>query len=102
MGILEVHFHDSQFDFSPSMQTGGDELLDEQAEAEAEGAESEDGTMVEPDEESGSGGLGAVVALAVLVVLGALVGLRRRRGGDDDDDGGEAADDTDETIEISA
>ncbi|MDH5019788.1 hypothetical protein [Halobacterium rubrum] len=96
MGILEVHFHESEFDFSPSMQTGGDEPLDEATDDAA--ADTEDGTMVEPDEESGSGGLGAVVALAVLVALGTLVGLRRRRGGDD----GEAADETDEAIEISA
>jgi hypothetical protein len=99
MGILEVHFHDSQFDFSPSMNTGGDDPLEEAADGDDEAAE--DGTVIEPEDgESGSGGMGAVVALGVLVALGALVGLRRRRSGDDGED--EAADRPDEEIEISA
>lgn len=95
MGILEVHFHDSEFDFSPSMQTGGDELTDEQAEAAT--TDTADGTAAEPDEASDGRGLGIVVALAVLVVVAALVGLGWRWSGDDSG----AADEPDEAVGVS-
>jgi len=88
MGILEVHFHESDFSFSPSVGPNG----------EPEESSSEDGTVVEPDSESGDSGVGALVALGVLVALGLLVGMRRRRnGGDETDEYGE-----EEEISISA
>jgi len=89
MGILELHFHESDFDFSPSIGTGGD------ADHDSSG---EDGTMVEPDTED-DGGPGALLAFGLLIVVGVLVGLRRRRSGGEDGDGeyGE-----DEKISISA
>jgi hypothetical protein len=89
MGILEIHLHEPDFDFAPSMGSSG----------EADESSREDETMVESDEESGNGGPGALLALGVLVVLGLLVGLRRRRSGDEADDGERGEE---EEISISA
>jgi LPXTG-motif cell wall-anchored protein len=88
MGILELHFHESDFNFAPSVG----------ASDEADESSSEDGTMLEPDSESGDSGIGALVALGMLVALGLLVGMRRRRNGDEE--GGEYGED--EEISISA
>jgi len=89
MGILEFHFHESDFNFAPSVGADG----------ESDESSTEDGTMLEPDAESGDGGsgVGALVALGVLVALGLLVGMRRRNGGEESDEYGE-----DEEISISA
>jgi len=89
MGILELHFHEADFNFAPSV--GADGELDE--------SDDEDGTVLEPDSEADDGGPGALLALGVLVVLGVLVGLRRRRSGGSEDSSeyGE-----DEEISISA
>lgn len=88
MGILELHFHESDFNFAPSVGSGD----------EGEESSGGDGTLVEPDSESDDGGVGALIALGALVVLGLLVGMRRRRsGGDDGDEYGE-----EEAISISA
>jgi len=90
MGILEVHFHESDFSFSPSVGSG--DAADELG--------SDDGTMLEPDSDSeDDGGPGALLALGLLVVLGLIVGLRRRRNGGSED-GGEYGED--EEISISA
>lgn len=87
MGLIELHFHDADFDFSPSMVTGGDDAAAlEDADGDDEDIEST-GWASEPDDESGGGtGIGAVVALVVLVVLAALVGWKRRTGNADTDD----------------
>jgi hypothetical protein len=78
MGILEFHFHDAEFDFSPSMTTGGEdveEVFSGESEAESEAtAEAE----ADVDESSDSAGVGALIALGVLVALAVLAGLRRR------------------------
>ena len=88
MGILELHFHESDFNFAPSVGPDG----------ESDESSTEDGTVLEPDRESDDGGVGALVALGVLVVLGLLVGMRRRRSGSDEgDEYGE-----DEAVAISA
>lgn len=90
MGLIELHFHESEFDFSPSLVTSADE------ESALEAVENEDDEAADEDVESvgwktdsdaassSSAGLGALVALAVLVVLGALVGWKRRSSGDED------------------
>jgi LPXTG-motif cell wall-anchored protein len=93
MGIIEFHLHEPDFDFSPSMRTGGEPGEDEHED------EREDAASFEVEDDSGGSGMGALVALGVLVALGALVGLRRRRKGGDDDlpETG-----PDEEIEISA
>lgn len=93
MGIIEFHLHEPDFDFSPSMRTGGEPAEDELSE------DSEDEIAVEGGDDSGGSGLGALVALGVLVALGALVGLRRRRKGGDEDP---VEPGPDEEIEISA
>ncbi|MGB9965216.1 hypothetical protein [Halobacterium sp. CBA1126] len=86
MGLIELHFHESEFDFSPSVVTGADEELAlEDEDGDDEDVESA-GWKSEGDDEADSSsvaGAGAVVALVVLVVLGALVGWKRR-GGDED------------------
>jgi hypothetical protein len=88
MGILEIHFHESDFDFSPSVGKG----------SKSSESSSEDGTMLEPDSESDDSGIGALLALGVLVALGLLVGMRRRgNGGEAGSEYGE-----DEEISISA
>ncbi|GAA0288410.1 hypothetical protein [Halobacterium noricense] len=88
MGLIEVHFHESEFDFSPSMVTGAGEQALEATEEESDETADEDvesvGWKDEEAEPSSSAGLGALVALAVLVVLAALVGLKRRSSGDED------------------
>jgi len=88
MGLIELHFHESKFDFSPSVTTGAEEELPSET-ADSEG-DDEDVESVgwtedaEAYESSSSTGLGALVALVVLVALAALVGLKRR-GGDSED-----------------
>ena len=89
MGILELHFHESDFNFAPSV--GKDD--------ESDAPSSDDGTILEPDSESDDGGPGALLALGLLVVIGVLVGLRRRRSGGSED-GSEYGED--EEISISA
>ncbi|SEW29853.1 MYXO-CTERM sorting domain-containing protein [Halobacterium jilantaiense] len=91
MGILELHFHESDFNFAPSVGANDDDDILE--------SNSEDGTMLEPDSDPDDGGAGALLALGVLVVLGVLVGLRRRRNGGSEE-GGEYGED--EEISISA
>lgn len=83
MGILEFHFHDAEFDFSPSMTTGGEEVEEAfsgESEAESEATEQlgEYGNEEYADESSESAGVGALIALGVLVALAVLAGLRRR------------------------
>ncbi|MCG1003602.1 MULTISPECIES: hypothetical protein [Halobacterium] len=88
MSLIEVHFHESEFDFAPSLITDASEASaleteadDEAADEDVESAGWEDDA--EPEQGS-SAGLGAVVALVVLVALGAVVGWKRR-GSDDED-----------------
>jgi len=85
MGILELHFHDSQFDVSPSMSTGGS---DSEEESGGIGWRSKRSSGEESEEESGSSGpgVGAVLALVVLVGVAALVGIRRRGGSEESED----------------
>jgi hypothetical protein len=86
MGLIELHFHESKFDFSPSVTTGADEetaLEAADSEGDDEDVESA-GWKDEGSESSSSAGVGALVALVVLVMFAALVGLKRR-GGDDED-----------------
>lgn len=78
MGILEFHFHDAEFDFSPSMTTGGEdveEVFSSESEAESEAAEAAEEDV---GESSDSVGVGALIAIGVLVALAVLAGLRRR------------------------
>ncbi len=87
MGLIELHFHESEFAFSPSVTTGAGEDSALEAGDESEG-DDEDiesiGWKDEDAESSNATGLGALVARVVLVVLAALVGWKRR-GGDDED-----------------
>jgi hypothetical protein len=83
MGILEFHFHDAEFDFSPSMTTGGEDVeaaFSDDSEAESEATEEPEafGGEESGDESSESAGVGALIALGVLVALAVLAGLRRR------------------------
>lgn len=79
MGLLEFHFHDADFDFSPSMNRGGS----------SDDRPSVESTDWESDDDSGGIGKGAIVALLVLVAIGAVVGMRRRRSGGEADEGDE-------------
>lgn len=87
MGLIELHFHESEFDFSPSVTTGAGEEsaleVGDEREAAAEDVESV-GWKDEEAASSSATGLGALVALVVLVVLAALVGWKRRSSGDED------------------
>ncbi|MXR21208.1 hypothetical protein [Halobacterium bonnevillei] len=83
MGILEFHFHDAEFDFSPSMTTGGEDVetaFSDDSEAESETTEEPEAFASEEsgNESSESAGVGALIALGVLVALAVLAGLRRR------------------------
>lgn len=89
MGLIELHFHESEFDFSPSVTTGAGEKALEAGEVEEsdEAADEDVESVGWKDEEAASSsatGLGALVALVVLVVLAALVGWKRRSSGDED------------------
>ncbi|MFB6071630.1 MAG: hypothetical protein ABEJ88_01535 [Halobacterium sp.] len=81
MGIIEFHFHEPSFDFAPSIgkETGGEDAGESESDHEST-LEVGDGEQYE----SGASGVGALVALAVLVVLAAAVGLKRRRGGSEE------------------
>ncbi|MDL0133360.1 hypothetical protein, partial [Halobacterium salinarum] len=70
MGLLEVHFHDSEFTAAPSMRTG---------DSDTDGDETDQTPPADADCGGGCGGRGVAVAVGVLVVLGLLAGLRRRR-----------------------
>jgi len=75
MGILELHFHDSEFVFGPSI--GGDDAV--------ESAEEAVGEMIESDDESTrSPALAAVVGLLFALVLAVLA---KKVGGGEDHDG---------------
>lgn len=82
MGIIEFHFHDAEFGFSPSVSKGSED------DADAESTDSEEVVDWETDagESDRSPGLGAVVALVVLVALAAVAGLKRRQGSEDDEE----------------
>lgn len=77
MGIIEFHLHEPDFEFAPSKTVGGS---DEESEMDYERDSDDVETEWESEDSGGKGG--ALVALAVLVVLGLLVGMKRR-GGDD-------------------
>jgi hypothetical protein len=83
MGILEFHFHDCEF--SPSMTVGDEAEARSATESATDTDEDLPGIDVEPSRDrsgTGKSGLGALLALAALVLLGALV--KRKRGGNDD------------------
>lgn len=85
MGILEIHFHDSEFVFRPSMSIGpegtsaddNEEAIEGDADEEAEGDE-----LVFPnDAPEGGSKRGLLAGLALLVVV--FLALRHLRGGNE-------------------
>ncbi len=74
MGILELHFHDSEFVFGPSI--AGEDATERVEETVDE--------MVEGDESTRSPALAAIVGLLFALVLAALA---KKVGGGEDHDG---------------
>jgi hypothetical protein len=72
MGILELHFHDSEFVFGPSI--GGEDAAEDAAEAVDE--------MVGEDESTKSPLLALAVGLLFALVLAGLA--KKKAGGDHD------------------
>ncbi|WP_232686043.1 hypothetical protein [Halobacterium zhouii] len=94
MGIIEFHLHEPEFEFAPSMGSrGGDDsgLMDDSSMMD------DRDTEWSSDEEESGGGMGKVVALAVLVGLGALAMWRRRGGSSGHED---EAFETEDEVEV--
>ncbi|MFB6107056.1 MAG: hypothetical protein ABEJ70_08785 [Halobacteriaceae archaeon] len=78
MGLLELHFHDSEFTFAPRGTVGGSGTESDGGADEAPAVESEDrGAAARP---GGGRGLGVIVGLLVLVAVAYAV---RRFGGEE-------------------
>lgn len=97
MGILEFHFHESEFAFEPSMTFPGEEYEEEAIEGASE-SDDADATPVpagrSSSDSTGDSGSTAKNGLAVLVGLAFLVGFgavakklisKRRSSGEDDE-----------------
>jgi hypothetical protein len=85
MGILEIHFHDSEFVFRPSMSIGPEgadvDDLDGGADMAAD-VESEGDELVFPNDAPDAGSKrGLLAGLALLVI--AVVAIRAFRGGNE-------------------
>ncbi|MFC7046393.1 hypothetical protein ACFQH6_14145 [Halobacteriaceae archaeon GCM10025711] len=80
MGIIDLHFHDSEFTFAPHI---GDETAEPGSETGIEVADGTDGEYdYETDSGSGRSMLGPALGLVFLVVAALVV--RKMRGGDDE------------------
>jgi hypothetical protein len=87
MGLLEIHFHDSEFVFRPSMSIGPSDEVAEEADSEVDSGDAEvetgsDELHFPMDEDASGGRRGALIALTVLVVI--ILGLRALRGDEED------------------
>jgi|GEM_PF-1659828 len=76
MGILEVHLHEPDFNFAPSVGGKGSETVEEFAESVAETAPE---TESEATDSNGGGRLAAIIGL--LALIGIALAVRRFRGG---------------------
>lgn len=82
MGVLEIHFHDSEFVFRPSMSIGPEGTDVDDIEETIEADEPEGDELVFPnDAPDGGSKRGLLAGLALLAVL--LLAVRRLRGGND-------------------
>lgn len=127
MGILDLHFHDSEFTFAPSMTNSGETaskgakkggklpkigLGRSRSNEESETSETSETMSTEmseseeSDESSGGSkakkGLGVIVGLAFLVAIAVMA--KKRRGGEmseDMDTNEYGSDSVEESIEIS-
>ena len=100
MGLIEFHLHEPDFDFSPSMSTGGSKKDDESTMTDDEslmGTEQSDlDTEWSADDSKSSRGPGKLAGLAMLIGLGVLMAWRRRSKGT----GQEETLDTEDEVEV--
>jgi hypothetical protein len=76
MGILEIHFHDSEFVFRPSMRVGSSH---QGANEDVDAEEVEDDLRFPTDENDPGRKAPVVGAVLLLIVVGALIRVWRNR-----------------------